>query len=149
MKQKLLIALALAREPDILIMDEPAANLDPLGRQAFFLYLTEKMKDTTMLLSSHRVDEVLGLITRIVELDFGKIIQDEQMNPQESASQMLDCKISFISPNDVAGRIMENWNFRSVNGGHEFEGQFIGADKLRLLTELSHFANNIKKLSIH
>ena len=95
MKQKLLISLALAREPEILIMDEPAANLDPQGRQAFFLYLTRKMRDTTMLLSSHRVDEVLNLITRIVELDFGKIVQDEKIYSKESAGHMLECKITF------------------------------------------------------
>ncbi len=148
MKQKLLISLALAREPEILVMDEPAANLDPQGRQAFFLYLTRHMQNTTMLLSSHRVDEVISLITRIIELDFGKIMRDELVNPQESAGQMLDCKISFINPNDATGRAMENWNFQAINGGLEFEGQFIGADKLRFLTELSHFANNIKKLKI-
>ncbi|MCP4399076.1 MAG: ABC transporter ATP-binding protein, partial [bacterium] len=41
MKQKLLIAIALARQPEVLIMDEPAANLDPQGRQAFFLQLIQ------------------------------------------------------------------------------------------------------------
>ena len=44
---------------------------------------------------------------------------------------------------------MENWNFRSINGKQEFEGQFLGADKLRFMTELSHFANSIKKLNIN
>lgn len=150
MKQKLLIALALAREPDILIMDEPAANLDPQGRQAFLLYLMEKMKDTTMLLSSHRVDEVLSLITRIVELDFGHIVQDEQIETEETAGQMLDCQVTFISPNDATGKVMENWRFQAINGSRlEFKGQFLGAEKLRFMTELSHFANNIKKLNIN
>lgn len=79
MKQKLLIALALAKKPKILIMDEPAANLDPQGRQAFFLQLRASMETTTMILSSHRVDEVLNLINRIVEMDYGKVVRDEQI----------------------------------------------------------------------
>ncbi len=148
MKQKLLIALALAREPEILIMDEPAANLDPKGRQAFFLYLTRYMKDTTMLLSSHRVDEVLNLITRIVELDFGQIVRNERIDQLELAGQMLNCRVRFISPNDAAGKVLRNWNFNSINGGLEFEGHFVGADRLRFLTELSHFGNYIQQLNI-
>ena len=150
MKQKMLIALALAREPEILIMDEPAANLDPQGRQAFLLYLMEKMKNTTMLLSSHRVDEVINLITRIVELDFGRIVQDEQVTTTENSGVMLDCNLSFINPNDATAKVMQSWNFKAINGdGLEFEGQFLGADRLRFMTELSHFANNIKKLVIN
>ena len=52
MKQKLLIALTLGREPELLIMDEPAANLDPSGRKAFFQQLSRFPKSTTMVLSS-------------------------------------------------------------------------------------------------
>ncbi len=117
MKQKLLIALALARQPDILIMDEPAANLDPAGRQAFFLQLIRAMEDTTMLLSSHRVDEVINLINRIIEIDYGKITQDELIDQAELADKILDCRVTFTSPNDAAIRILKDWNFTAINGG--------------------------------
>ncbi len=149
MKQKLLIALALARQPDILIMDEPAANLDPGGRQAFFLQLIRSMEDTTMLLSSHRVDEVINLINRIIEIDYGKITQDEQVDQSELADKMLDCEVTFTSLNDAASRILADWNFTALNGGLEFKGNFIGADRLRFLTTISHFANHIQKLNIN
>jgi len=76
MKQKLLIAIALGRDARLLIMDEPTANLDPAARKIFFDLLAERQHDTTMLISSHRIDEVAPLVNRVVEMDMGKIVLD-------------------------------------------------------------------------
>jgi ABC-2 type transport system ATP-binding protein len=148
MKQKLLIALALAKQPDILIMDEPAANLDPQGRQAFFLQLIRSMEKTTMLLSSHRVDEMINLINRIVEIDYGRVVQDEQIDQSSFADKMLACRVTLTKNHDAAIRMLNDWNFKNVNGGLEFEGRFIGAERLRFLTSISHFGNHIQNLHI-
>jgi len=148
MKQKLLIALALGRQPDILIMDEPAANLDPQGRQAFFLQLIRSMEKTTMLLSSHRVDEIINLINRIVEMDYGRVVQDERIDQSSFADKMLACRVTLTKNHEAAIRMLKDWGFKNVNGGSEFEGSFIGAERLRFLTSISHFANHIQKLNI-
>jgi len=148
MKQKLLIALALGRQPDILIMDEPAANLDPQGRQAFFLQLIQSMENTTMLLSSHRVDEIINLINRIVEIDYGRVVQDERVDQSNFADKMLACRVSLTKNHEATIRMLEDWGFNNVNGGLAFEGSFIGAERLRFFTSLSHFANHIEKLNI-
>jgi len=148
MKQKLLIALALAGQPDILIMDEPAANLDPQGRQAFFLQLIRSLEKTTMLLSSHRVDEIINLINRIVEIDYGRVVQDEQIDQSSFADKMLACRVTLTKNHEAAIRMLKDWGFKNANGGREFEGSFIGAERLRFLTSISHFANHIQKLNI-
>ena len=148
MKQKLLIALALGRQPDILIMDEPAANLDPQGRQAFLLQLIRTMEKTTMLLSSHRVDEIINLINRIVEIDYGKVVQDEQIDQSRFADYTLACRVTLTKNHEATIRMLEEWGFKTVNGGHEFQGSFIGAERLRFLTSISHYANHIQKLNI-
>ena len=148
MKQKLLIALALGRQPDILIMDEPAANLDPQGRQAFLLQLIQSMQNTTMLLSSHRVDEIINLINRIVEMDYGKVVQDERIDQSQFAGQNLDCRVTLTNHHDATIRMLEEWGFESVNGGREFQGSFIGAERLRFLTSISHYANHIRELTM-
>ncbi len=86
MKQKVLIALALAKQPPVLVMDEPAANLDPSGREIFLRRLRECPPDTLMVLISHRVDEIATLIDRIVEMDLGTIVQDRLVrDPEVSA----------------------------------------------------------------
>jgi ABC-2 type transport system ATP-binding protein len=79
MKQKLLVSLALAREPRILLMDEPSANLDPEARKVLFKYLKELPKDTLMILSSHRVDEIKDLVNRLVEMDLGEVVVDKRL----------------------------------------------------------------------
>ena len=149
MKQKLLIALALGRQPDILIMDEPAANLDPQGRQAFFLQLIRSMEKTTMLLSSHRVDEIINLINRIVEIDYGRIVQDERIDQSRLADKTLACRVTLTKNHEATIRMLKDWGFHNVNGGLEYEGNFIGAERLRFLTSISHFANHIHKLNIN
>ena len=149
MKQKLLIALALARQPDILIMDEPAANLDPQARQTFFLQLLQSMENTTMLLSSHRVDEIINLINRIVEMDYGQVVEDETINRSSLADTLLSCQVRLIKHHEAAERMLKEWDFTSRGDNVEFEGKFIGTERLRFLTSIAHYANYIAKLTIH
>jgi len=79
MKQKLLVSFALGREPKILLLDEPAANLDPKARNILFDYLNNFNKNALMIISSHRVDEVENLVNRLIEMDLGKIIVDKEV----------------------------------------------------------------------
>jgi ABC-type multidrug transport system ATPase subunit len=129
-------------------MDEPAANLDPQGRQAFLLQLIRSMEKTTMLLSSHRVDEIINLINRIIEMDYGKVVQDERIDQSRFADQTLACRLTLTKNHEATIRMLEDWGFKSVNGGREFQGSFIGAERLRFLTSISHYANHIQKLNI-
>ncbi len=80
MKQKLLIAIAIGRNSDIIIMDEPTANLDPNSRMRFFEVLLHNVKeDATVILTSHRADELSFFAHRIIEMDYGRIIKDEKI----------------------------------------------------------------------
>ncbi|MBL8503028.1 MAG: ABC transporter ATP-binding protein, partial [Rhodocyclaceae bacterium] len=91
-KQKILIAIALGRDAKLLIMDEPAANLDPEARKIFFELLAERQDDTTMLISSHRLNEVAALVNRVVELDMGRVVLDDRVADDVSLSGVLDCR---------------------------------------------------------
>lgn len=83
-KQQLLIALALRPESDVLILDEPAANLDPEARRSFFELLSERDPAPSMLISVHRPEEVVELVDRLVELDRGRITRDEPVGSREA-----------------------------------------------------------------
>lgn len=77
MKQKLLISFALGRKVKVLLLDEPSANLDPQAREILFQQLQNYAKDTLMILSSHRMDEIKELVNRVIEMDLGKIVLDK------------------------------------------------------------------------
>ena len=79
MKQKMLIALALAKRPELLVLDEPAANLDPYGRDIFFKRIAKIPKETIIILTSHRIKEVHDLVNRVVEMDSGHVMKQDKM----------------------------------------------------------------------
>ena len=82
MKQKLLISFALGRKPKILLLDEPSANLDPQAREILFDHLQNFRKDSLMILSSHRMNEIKTLVNRVVEMDLGNIVVDKIVEPE-------------------------------------------------------------------
>ena len=77
MKQKMLIAISLARQSDIIIYDEPTANLDPTARDNFHRLLKNEARTKTALFVTHRIDEMQELINRQIYMDLGKVLTDE------------------------------------------------------------------------
>ncbi|WP_457747509.1 ABC transporter ATP-binding protein [Sulfurimonas sp.] len=79
MKQKLLIAISLAKKSDIIIYDEPTANLDPKARDDFYRLLKQNESEKVLLFVTHRLEEVKDLINRQVYMDLGKVVSDEKL----------------------------------------------------------------------
>lgn len=79
-QQKLLAAMALATDCPILLLDEPTANLDPAARQVFFSLLDQRSPAPTVLLSSHRLEEVQSLVRRVVVLAEGRVRFDGKLD---------------------------------------------------------------------
>jgi hypothetical protein len=61
---------------------------------------------------------------------------------------MLACQVILTKNHEAAIRMLEDWGFKNVNGGLEFEGSFIGAERLRFLTSISHFGNQDLSLKV-
>ncbi len=79
MKQKMLIAISLAKKSNIIIYDEPTANLDPVARDDFYRLLKQNEDDKILLFVTHRLDEVKEIVNRQIYMDLGKIISDEKV----------------------------------------------------------------------
>lgn len=75
-KQKLLLALALATAPELLVLDEPTASLDAEARGRFFRLQRELAPTTSLVLCSHRLEEIRALVDHVAALDDGKLIYD-------------------------------------------------------------------------
>jgi len=79
MKQKLLIAIALAKRSRLLIFDEPTASLDPKARESFYKLLREIDYEYASIYITHRAEELEGLVNRHIYMDLGKVIEDERV----------------------------------------------------------------------
>lgn len=73
-RQKLLIALALASAPGLAILDEPTASLDAAARQRFFALAEDRLDRATVVLCSHRLDELRTLVDHVVVLADGRVV---------------------------------------------------------------------------
>jgi ABC-2 type transport system ATP-binding protein len=87
MQQKLLIALALAAPVSLLVLDEPTASLDARTRETFFRLCDQRAARATVVLSSHRVDEVDRLTDRVIGLEAGRVAFDSP----SGARRVVDC----------------------------------------------------------
>lgn len=82
-KRRVAIAGVLAMQPEILILDEPTAGLDPRGRREILDQIKQLQTQThmTILLVSHSMEDVAEYVDRIIVMNQGKILYDD--TPQE------------------------------------------------------------------
>ena len=74
MKQRIGIAQALIGTPKLIIVDEPTAGLDPGERNRFYNLLADVGKDVIVILSTHIVDDVRELCTKMAIMNMGEIV---------------------------------------------------------------------------
>ena len=87
-KKRVAIATVLAMEPDILVLDEPSAGLDPRGRRALINLLREL--PVTMLVSTHDMALVQELFARTIIMDDGRIVADGETAVLLNDDQLLE-----------------------------------------------------------
>ena len=133
-RQKLGLVQAFMHEPELLILDEPIAGLDPLVQQRFHALLGEvSAEGRTVFLSSHTLSEVERVTDRLAILREGRLaVVDSLENLRKVAVQRLE--IEFAEPVDgiefrrLAGVKEVQTNGRTVTVG--FEGSADGVVKV-------------------
>ncbi len=137
MKQKILIAIALGRDCELLILDEPAANLDPEARHAFFTLLAERVGQATMLISSHRLDEVAPLVNRVLELDMGRVVLDDRVVEDVALAGRVSCRLVLRREEHAIAKALAEWGL--AGSGLVWQGAIAGPDRLRFLGMLARY----------
>ncbi|KAA3614267.1 MAG: ABC transporter ATP-binding protein [Planctomycetota bacterium] len=95
-RQMLAILLAIGFEPDLLLLDEPAAALDPLARRRFLDLLLGIIQDPTrtILISSHILSDVEKVIDHVIILDKGQVCRD--LSLADLQQEFLKVRISAV-----------------------------------------------------
>ena len=86
-KRRVAIAGVLAMKPDVLILDEPTAGLDPRGRDEILEQVAKLKRETgiTVMLVSHSMDDVAKYVDRIIVMNKGSVMLDDK--PKEVFKQ--------------------------------------------------------------
>ena len=118
MRQRLGVAIALLGNPKLIIVDEPTAGLDPEERVRFLNLLSEIGEDSVVILSTHIVEDVEELCSRLAIIDRGEILLEAE--PSRAMDELrgriwrrsvtrdelpaLEQQLSVISTKLLAGR---------------------------------------------
>ena len=124
MRQRLGIAQAIAGDPDLVIVDEPAAGLDPEERIRFYRLLAELARDRTVVLSTHIVEDVAMLCPRFAVILRGGVVAQTTPSLALAAIQgriyegrVDDVELERLS---AEGRVTQNYLVEGLNVARVF-----------------------------
>ncbi len=153
MQRRLNIALALVHSPDIVFLDEPQAGLDPQSRVLVREFIRTIRETTTVVLTTHDMEEAEKLSDRICIIDKGKVIilgTAEEITLSRGFEDLVEI--------DVDGDIetlLESFGEKELIGGYSVSGSritFKSTDPLKLvmvlLTTISEHGLKIKNLQM-
>lgn len=101
MRQRLGIAQAMLHKPLLLICDEPTSALDPSGRKKILDILAAAAKDTTVIFSTHILDDVERICDHVGIIADGSLVVDTDIQTLMDSYSNHDIKLSFTTKTEV------------------------------------------------
>jgi ABC-2 type transport system ATP-binding protein len=148
-RQRLGLALAFVNDPQLIVLDEPTAGLDPASRRSLHeLIRAAKREARAVLLSTHYIDEAAALCDRIAILDHGRIVATG--TPEEVVKHAgVSPRISFrtakpIDASSIAGETVK----RDESGRYQLHSRDIAAALSELLTIVAREQNALLDLHV-
>ena len=119
-KQLLNLASVMAARPDVLVLDEPTSQLDPIAASDFLatVHRINRELGTTVVMSEHQLEEVYGLADRVVVLEEGRVVADGE--PRAVAGQLHRAGSPMALALPAAARIA--WGVEGRPGRRSGEG---------------------------
>jgi len=123
MKRRLNLAMALVHDPDIVVLDEPEAGLDPQSRVKVREFIQSLAQHKTVILTTHNMDEAERLVDRVAIIDQGRLLvldTPQALKEQVGAGDVIE--IGFSASVDEAGAD----HITRALAGHGCEASFNG-----------------------
>lgn len=141
MKRRLNLTLALVHEPALLILDEPQAGLDPQSRILVRDYIRSLSPRTTVILTTHDMDEADRLSDRIAIIDHGRLLvvdTPERLKTRIGTGDVMELTVS--EEHDAALEALGDGLPSNVHQLAHQQGtlRLVGTDLLRTLPALLH-----------
>ena len=125
MKRRVLIAKALAHEPEILFLDEPTAGVDvELRRDMWALVRGLRDRGVTVILTTHYIDEAEEMADRIGVINKGELILVEEKRALMKKLGKKQLTLHLVQPMQAIPSALSGWKLKLRNGGSELEYNF-------------------------
>ncbi|MFW2339457.1 MAG: ATP-binding cassette domain-containing protein, partial [Acidimicrobiia bacterium] len=126
MKRRLSIAMALVSEPQVLFLDEPTLGLDPQSRRAIWEHIEALKGETTIVLTTHYLEEADALADRIAVIDEGRVVA--LGTAEELKAQILDRPVTVVEADNIPDEAIEELRnvypeVKAIEGGVEIEAE--------------------------
>lgn len=148
------LVLALAADPQLLLLDEPYTGLDPINREVLYDFLRHYYFDgeKTVVISSHMIKEIEGYFERALILDKGRLLVNEEVETLKARSFIIsvdaalaefvekNCKV--LDQDSLGGRrtyyvydqLSDRQRERILSGGGELQSMDLQTLMIKLLT---------------
>ena len=149
MRQRLGIAQALIHQPKLLILDEPVSALDPFGRREVLELLKELKKETTILFSTHILNDAEQVCDDVLFLHDGELIEQGAIHDVKKRHQTPRLNLYFREESDKFSSYFLNkdWihNVRSDGNKLSFEVSELDRDSGRIFSMISEHRWGVTK----
>jgi ABC-2 type transport system ATP-binding protein len=105
MRRRLNLALALIHDPQILVLDEPEAGLDPQSRVLVREFIRSLARKKTVILTTHNMDEAERLADRVAIIDHGRLLvvdTPDELKRTAGEGDVLEVNIADGDPEPIA-----------------------------------------------
>ncbi len=137
MKRRVLIAKALAHEPEILFLDEPTAGVDvELRRDMWALVRRLRENGVTIILTTHYIEEAEEMADRIGVINKGELVVVEEKARLMAKLGKKQLTLQLAHPLERVPESLAQWRVALKNGGGELEYTFDGHDEHTGIPEL-------------
>lgn len=141
-KQLLNLAAAMVMQPELLVLDEPTSQLDPIGAERFIDTLLKLHRDfgVTIFLCEQRLEQVLAYADKVLVMEQGSL---QSCKPRECGKYLYDMQSAVFPAVPVANRVALQWHKRkglsedrlplTIREGRQWLGR-----KVEMLSQIHH-----------